>query len=146
MKKGLVFLACIALLSMGAMSAFAVESTTAPAPKKAMAANPIEQLTGEVWTQSTADVKKALLFGVECAISIEHAIASRLQEVEKSVKGKPKPSTLSPFEKAWSAAFQNVPREEIVEGIDTWYAQNPDKKQRPVFDVIWYELIAPKTK
>lgn len=145
MKKGLVLLLCIAVLSLGAVNALAAESAKAPT-KVATATDPIEQLTGEIWTKSTADVKKALLFGVECAISIEHALANRLQDMEKGSKKKAASSTLSPFEKGWSKAFANVPREEIVANVDTWYANNPDQKQRPVFDVIWYELIAPKTK
>lgn len=143
MKKIFAVLLCMAMLSMGATQALAADAAKAPM------GNPVEQLTGEIWMNSSDDIKKALLFGVDCAISIEHAVAERLQEVNKADSRKKAPataSTLSPFEKGWSTAFKNVPRGEIVEYIDTWYTENPDKKQRPVFDVIWYELVMPKTK
>lgn len=143
MKKIFAVLLGMAMLSMGATQTLAADAAAVPT------GNPIEQLTGEIWMNSSSDIKKALLFGVDCAISIEHAVAERLQEVNKADRRKKATapvSTLSPFEQGWSKAFKNVPRGEIVENIDTWYAENPDKKQRPVFDVIWYELVMPKTK
>lgn len=151
MKKIVVVCLCLAMFGMGISTVAAADSisgTKTTAAKAApQAGNPVEQLTGEIWMKSSADIKAALLFGVECAMSIEHAVAKRLAEVNKADgKKKPAPSTLSPFEKAWAQAFKDVPRAEIVENIDTWYAENPDKQERPVFDVIWYELIVPKTK
>lgn len=152
MKKIVVLWLCLVVFGMGVTTAGAADNA-APAGKASATkmatpmGNPVEQLTGEIWMKSSAEIKAALLFGVECAMSIEHAVANRLEEVNKADrKKKTAPSTLSPFEKGWVQAFTNVPRAEIVENIDTWYAENPDKQQRPVFDVIWYELIVPKTK
>lgn len=149
MKKVVIIWLCLAMFGMGVTTAVAADATgTAPVAKKEhQTGNPVEQLTGEIWMKSAAEIKAALLFGVECAMSIEHAIAKRLDEVN-AADGKKKnagKSTLSPFEKAWATAFKGVARAEIVENIDAWYAKNPDKQQRPVFDVIWYELIVPKT-
>lgn len=151
MKKIVVVCLCLAMFGLGITTAAAADTIsndkTTAAKKVAPTGNPIEQLTGEIWMKSSAEIKAALLFGVECAMSIEHAVAKRLDEVNKADgKKKTAASTLSPFEKAWAQAFKDVPRAEIVENIDTWYAENPDKQERPVFDVIWYELIVPKTK
>ncbi|MEG2173361.1 MAG: hypothetical protein RRY29_08880 [Desulfovibrionaceae bacterium] len=148
MKKICIVWMCLVLFGMGVTSAVAVETSKAPVAKPVIQeSNPIEQLTGDIWLNSTNDVKKALLFGVDCAVSIEQAVAKRFQELDKDTKKKiAAMSTLSPFEQGWAQAFQGVPRGEIVESIDTWYAQNPDKQQRPVFEVIWYELIMPKNK
>lgn len=105
--------------------------------------NPVEQLTGTLWMQSRADMKEAFLFGVECTIAVEHFVAEEL--AKKAKKGKRASThTLSPFEKGWSTVFKGVSRESIAKQVDAWYAAHPDKLSRPVFDVIWYELIAPK--
>lgn len=144
MKKCIVSVICLALLIITANSGMAMQANASPAQSLAPA-NPVEQLTGTIWMQSAPNEKAALLFGVECAIAIEQAIANKMQETEKSTKRKSL-TTLSPFEKGWTKAFHNVSREKIVENIDAWYTKNPTQSQRPVFDVIWYELIAPNTK
>lgn len=154
MKNLFVLCLCVSLFALGASSAQA-KSNAVDAGKTAVAqdaakgvvggGNPIEQLTGDIWMKSSNEIKAALLYGVECALYVEHAVAKRLEELDKAAKKKKAPSTtLSPFEKGWAQAFVGVPRAEIVENIDTWYAENPDKLQRPVFEVIWYELIEPK--
>lgn len=145
MKKCIVSVLCLALLIITVTSVRAMQTNTAPA-QAITAANPVEQLTGTIWMKSAPNEKAALLFGVECAIAIEHAIAKKMQETEKTTKRKSPPTVLSPFEKGWTKAFHNVSRDKIVASIDAWYTKNPDQSQRPVFDVIWYELIAPNTK
>lgn len=145
MKKFVLSCVCMLLLAMGTTALAAPE-----AAKAVPTGNPVEQLTGKIWMESSMDVKKALLFGVECAIAIEHAVADKVKEAEKFVSKRGKKdapvSTLSPFERDWAAAFTGVPRNDIVERIDSWYTANPDKLERPVFDVIWFEIIEPKTK
>lgn len=110
--------------------------------------NPVDELTGTVWMQSGEDLKLAFLYGVECAITVEYFVAQKVDE-QNSKAGKKKGSkeiirTLSPFEQGWAKAFEGVSREKIVAMVNDWYAKHPDQMQRPVFSVIWYELIAPK--
>jgi len=116
----------------------------------AQSENPIEQLTGTVWLDLESDVKKALLYGVNIAIAIEHSVEIKMAEKKAAMAQKGEEmkeiSYLSPFEKGWYKAFQGVPSTDLVETIDAWYIANPDQKNRPVFDVIWFELIAPKLK
>lgn len=136
MKKVMGWILALTLI-MGASSALAVEKT-----------NPVDQLTGAVWMQSTQENKNALIFGVECAITIEFFVAKKMDEAQNKA-GKRKSrgelvSTLSPFEKGWAKAFENVKREKIVDMVDAWYTQHPDQLQRPVFDVLWNEFISPQ--
>ena len=108
--------------------------------------NPVAKLNGKVWQQSSLESKKALLLGVECSVIIEHAIDAKRREQAETAKAPSLSSSLSPFQKGWAQVFAGVSNEEIVSYIDAWYAANPDKLERPVFDVIWYKLIEPKYK
>ena len=113
------------------------------------ASNAVDDLTGAVWMQSSPDNKLALVYGVECAITVEFFVAQKLAE-ERAAKGSRKKNTqelidtLSPFEKGWAKAFEGVSREDIVQKVDAWYNAHPDQLARPVFAVLWYEMIAPK--
>lgn len=135
MKKYILALALMIVMGFGVASAQAQS-------------NPIDQLTGKVWMESSPEIKKAVLFGVECAVTIEHFVAEKAQEmqkdVKKGVKKAPVVSTLSPFEKGWATAFQDMTREQIVAEVDAWYEAHPDQLQRPVFSVLWTEVITPK--
>jgi len=31
-------------------------------------------------------------------------------------------------------------------GLNDWYAKNPDKLQRPVLEVVWFEMVVPGLK
>jgi hypothetical protein len=31
----------------------------------------------------------------------------------------------------------------VSDGVDRWYAANPGKLQRPVLDIIWFEMAVP---
>lgn len=110
--------------------------------------NPVDQLTGAVWMQSSQDNKYALIYGVECAITVEFFVAQKLEQQSNTGSKKKNPkeiiSTLSPFEKGWVNAFEGVSRQKIVAMVDDWYTQHPDQLQRPVFSVLWSEFIAPK--
>ena len=110
---------------------------------------PVDQLTGKVWVETSEENKQAFLFGVECVIAIDHAIAEKMISQKGTPAKKKTPQgnyAVSPFEKAWAEAFKGVSRESIVDAVDKWYKENPARLERPVFDVIWYEIIQPKLK
>ncbi len=138
MKKFFYLLFFLVFLASPSYS-FADENTGNPA------GNPVDQFTGKYWMDSTADNKKAYLFGIESAIAVEKFIQNSL--VAKRAKSGKKPVyTLSPFEKGWMEAFRDVSREQIAEEVTKWYQDNPDKLDRSVLSVIWYELIVPRIK
>ena len=113
---------CAAVLVCGlALPAFAAKST---AP----------DLTGQHWQQSSQNEKLAFLYGASNIIAIEQLIAE---------KQGTKPS---PFVEAWVKAFGNYIWSEIQQKLDAWYAAHPDKANREVFDVLWFEFMAPANK
>ena len=120
----------LVLLWGGTVSALAAE-----------ASNPVDIVTGELWMLSKQEEKLAYVLGIESAIYIEHMIHQKALERKKD-KNVPR-HTLSPFEKGWVKAFENVKREEIVARVDSWLKMHPDQHKRPILSIIWYELIAP---
>lgn len=107
--------------------------------------NPVDQFTGKYWVNSEETSKEAYLYGIESAIAIEYFINSRMA-AESAKAGKKPAFTLSPFEKGWMEAFKDTQRKTIVAEIDKWYQEHPDQINRPVLEVIWYELIKPRLK
>jgi hypothetical protein len=43
-------------------------------------------------------------------------------------------------------ALDGMTVSQITEKVNAYYQANPDKQQRAVFEVIWFELVAPGTK
>ena len=140
MKKSVLSLGLVLALVLACAPVRAAEAAAASAVPHN---NPVEQLTGAVWQKTTETDKAAFLLGVESAITVEYFVNGKI--MEKAAKtGKKPTSTLSPFEKGWMKAFDNVNRADINKLVDSWYAANPDKLDRPVMGVIWYELITPR--
>lgn len=134
-KRAGSLLLALALLS-GASLAGAQEQA-------ARSEDPIARLTGEVWRKTSQESKAAFLFGVDTAIAVEYAVNGKLTEAAAS-GGKTPVSTLSPFEKAWTSAFKNTPRSQIIQEVDNWYAAHPGDMARPVMDVLWYQVMQPR--
>ncbi|RRD72396.1 MULTISPECIES: hypothetical protein [unclassified Desulfovibrio] len=107
------------------------------------AKNPVDQFTGHVWQQTPDKEKMSFLFGVETAIAVEYFVHDKLAE-KAAKEGKAPAHTLSPFEKGWMKAFEGMSRADAVKMVDAWYAANPQRLDRPVMEVIWYELVAPR--
>ena len=136
-------LAAAMFLTAGTPSPQAAVNTQPNAP-----GNPLGQLTGKLWMESHALEKQAFLFGIESAIAVEYYVNDELaKRAQKNGKKKQPACTLSPFEKGWMKAFgDNVENNDIIAEIDQWYAAHPDKMDRPVMAVIWYELIEPRLR
>ncbi len=112
------------------------------APAKA---NPVEQLTGKIWMDSTNDVKKAVLYGVKCAVAMEYITAKvKADQNDKQLSHDEIVRSLTAFPENWLLAFENVELSEIVSTIDKWYTNHPKQIERPVFNVLWYEIMEPK--
>lgn len=102
----------------------------------------IAKLDGYVWTDTDNDNKLSFLFGLENAIAVEYALG-----MEQAKKNGKQPTLnnlgLSPFERGWVVVFENMPRQAIVDRIDTFYNTHPGQRDRHVLDVVWKEMIAP---
>lgn len=143
MKKMLLGLAVAMLLA-----APVAQADDLPTDNKAnhtTATNPADQFTGKYWVNSKPENQEAYLYGIESAIEVEKVVNSK-QVALAAKEGKKRAYALSPFVKGWMTAFKDVPRKDIRESVDRWYAEHPDELARPVLNVIWFELIAPKLK
>jgi len=119
------------LRRLGAAAVIACAAlATLPTPASA---DEIPIITGKQWTQSTEPLKKAYLVGianilqVEAAYHAEHAppdSESLLPRISKGMTGE----TL----------------DSVRDQLDSWYAANPDRLNRPVIETIWFEMVLPK--
>ena len=91
-------------------------------------------LTGEHWTRSSDAEKQAFLYGASHIVVIEQIAAEKTGTAP------------SPFVAAWMKAFGQMSWKQIQKELDDWYAAHPSESARPVFDVLWYEFMAPAGK
>lgn len=94
--------------------------------------------TGEHWTKSSEETKKAYLVGMANIVQVEMAYegansASDAQSVlPRMVKG-----------------LKGQTLDTVREALNKWYAAHPDQMQRPIIETIWFEMVVPglqKTK
>lgn len=139
MKKITLLAALVAaLMLLGATPALAAEKKVASSEKSYLA-----KIDGHSWQNSTKPEKLAFISGIEGAFAIEKALQDK--EKEKPAKEQTK-YLLTPYGQGWiENAFSQSP-EAIVKIVDTYYLTNQDKLDRNVFEVLWYELIAPAKK
>ena len=114
--RTLLFLCCVAL---------AVGWNTARAQE-------IPLVTGAHWTQSPDQVKKAYLVGLANAFQVEAAYGG----------ANPPPDSQSIVPRL-GKGLKGQTLDSVREGLDRWYAANPDKLQRPIIETIWFEMVVP---
>lgn len=90
----------------------------------------IPVVTGEHWTQSSPQERKAFLVGAATIIELD-------QEVQGATPAKN--STID----AWAHGLSGYTFDQMVAAIDKWYADHPDKLRRPVVEIMWYDLAQP---
>lgn len=143
MKNSILGSILFAAVAMFCAPVYAAEEAVVHDP--VTAGNPVGQFTGKYWVDTSGSSKEAYLFGIESAITVEYFVNSKM--TAKAAKAGKKPAyMLSPFEKGWMEAFRNTTRKEMIDEINKWYAEHPQNLDRPVMDVIWYELIEPRLK
>jgi len=92
----------------------------------------IPVVTGEQWTTSSDDVKKAYLVGIANVVQVENAYHA----------GNP-PTEAQSFLPRLAKGMQGQSLDSVREGLNKWYAANPGKLQRPVIETIWFEMAVP---
>jgi len=103
--------------------------TIAMVPAKAAE---IPVVTGEQWTTSSEQVKKAYLVGLVNMAQVENAYFQRNP-----------PTDAQSFVPRLAKGMQGQTLDSVREGVDRWYAANPTKLKRPVLDIIWFEMALP---
>lgn len=106
--------------------------------------SPVEQFTGKYWVDTPETAKEAYLFGIESALEVQYYISKKMSADNSTRSKKASVFTLSPFGQGWMKALAGVPRKEIVAQVDKWYADHPQQLDRPVMNVLWYEVIKPR--
>jgi len=95
-------------------------------------AQEIPIVTGALWTTSSDQVKKAYLVGIANAI-----------QVEAAYEGTNPPPDAQSIVPRLAKGMKGQTLDSVRDGLDKWYAANPDKLQRPVIETIWFEMVVP---
>ena len=95
-------------------------------------AQEIPVVTGDHWSKSTEQVKKAYLVGIANVLQVEAAYQA----------ANPPAMTQSLIPRA-AKGLQGQTLDSVQQKLDSWYAANPTKLQRPVIETIWFEIVVP---
>ncbi|CAB3866945.1 hypothetical protein [Achromobacter piechaudii] len=115
-------------------AAFAL-SLLCTAPTLAQSADPAPMVTGKHWTESDANLKKAYLLGIANLLEVERAYQER--------RAPPDNQTLVP---RFARGLQTHTLDSVRQGLDSWYAANPTRLDRPVIETLWFEIVVPGAK
>jgi hypothetical protein len=95
-------------------------------------ADEVPLVTGEQWTQSTAQVKKVYLVGIANVIQVEAAYQA----------GSP-PTDAQSSVPRFVRGMKGQTLDTVMAALDGWYAKNPARLQRPVIETLWFEMVVP---
>ena len=89
-------------------------------------------VTGEHWTKSSDDMKKAYLVGI-----------ANVLQVETAYFGTNPPTDAQSFVPRFVRGLRGQTLDSVRDALDRWYAANPGRLQRPVLETIWFEIVVP---
>jgi hypothetical protein len=95
-------------------------------------ADEVPLVTGEHWTKSTEQQKKAYLIGI-----------ANVLQVEAAYEGANPPPDVQSVVPRFVRGLKGQTLDTVKEGLDNWYAAHPDRLQRPVIETIWFEIVVP---
>ena len=95
-------------------------------------ADDIPIVTGEHWTKSSDDAKKAYLIGI-----------ANLLQIETAYFGSNPPTDAQSFVPRMVRGLRGQTLDGVRQALDRWYAANPGRLQRPVLETIWFEIVVP---
>jgi hypothetical protein len=98
-------------------------------------AQEIPLITGEHWTKSTEQNKKAYLVGMTNMLQVEVAYQAGTTP--------PDAQTVVP---RFARGLKGQTLDGAIAKLDAWYAKNPGRLQQPVIETIWYEIVTPGLK
>lgn len=97
-------------------------------------AESIPIVTGEQWTVSSDEAKKAYLVGIANVLEIERAYAGNTAASSKDIAPR------------FAKGMQGQTLDSVRQGLDNWYAANPSRIQHPVIETLWFEMVVPGLK
>ncbi len=92
----------------------------------------IPVITGEHWTTSSEEMKKAYLIGI-----------ANLLQIETAYHAENPPTDAQSIVPRLVKGLQGQTLDSVREGLNRWYAENPDQLQRPVIETVWFEMAVP---
>ena len=95
-------------------------------------ADEIPLITGEQWTKSSEEMKKAYLVGIANMVQIEAAYGATT----------PPPDAQSVVPRM-VRGLRGQTLDSVREELNKWYSAHPDRLQRPVIETIWFEMVVP---
>ena len=95
-------------------------------------ADEVPMVTGEHWTKSSDDIKKAYLVGVLNVLQVEYAY-----EVPAP------PNDTQSLVPRLAKGLKGQTLDGVRDRLNGWYAAHPDQLKRPVLETIWFEIVVP---
>ena len=95
-------------------------------------ADEVPMITGEHWMRSTEQLKKVYLIGIANAYHVEAAY-----------HGSNPPTDDQSLIPRFARGLKGHTLDTVREGLNQWYAANPDRVSRPVIETIWFEMVVP---
>ncbi len=95
-------------------------------------ADEVPLVTGKQWTESSEQMKKAYLVGIANVVQVDVAYHAG--------NTPPDSQTIVP---RLARGLKGHTLDSVRQGLDRWYAANPDRLQRPVLETIWFEMVVP---
>ena len=95
-------------------------------------ADEVPLVTGEHWTKSSDELKKAYLVGI-----------ANIAQVETAYSGASPPADAQSLVPRMVRGLKGQTLDGVREALNKWYVAHPDQLQRPVIETIWFELVVP---
>jgi hypothetical protein len=96
--------------------------------------NSFPVITGEHWVSATPEERLAFVAGLTTMI-----------ELEKEIQGAAPPKDQKSLIPGWVSGLSRFQLKDIVTALDDVFKKKPEMKQKPVVEVLWYEVAFPKT-
>src|SRR5262245_19276626 len=92
-------------------------------------------VTGQHWAKSSEELKKVYLVGLANMVQVETAYGAANPPGEaQSIVGR------------FATGLKGHTLDTVREGLNKWYASNPNRLDRPVIETIWFEMVVPGLK
>lgn len=89
-------------------------------------------VTGEHWTKSSEQVKKAYLIGI-----------ANVLQIEAAYQGSSPPTDAQSLVPTAAVGLKGQTLDSVRNAVDAYYAAHPEDLARPVFEVIWRDVVVP---
>lgn len=110
----------------------AAPAATAASSQSAPAKIDLSFPDGEKWSAATEREKMAYLLGIRDMASAEYQLTG------------PNPKRRTLVEKLVES-LDGMTLRQVMEKVDAYYKANPDRQKQTIFEVVWFQLVVPKT-